>query len=295
MKRAIIFGAVLSTSLGLVLAQGRQAPTQAQGGVTKVTLNPVADTYVGRGIKDSQGDSRLRAGVRVGVPYAAFLRFDFPPSMGAGAKIVSAKLRLYCVESILDTDKTPKLQLSVVRQEWNEDVIEKDRPQVEGPNLPWELDECTGTGQWKELPGTPDMVEVLQRWFDGDKRNHGWQLAKTDEERAGLFGFESFETGGRFPLGNGPQLILEFTGGVTVTPTVTPTDTPSNTPTPSDTPVPSETPIPSETPVPSETPTPSNTPEATETPTATLTPTATPTPEGIYLPLVLFGYDLANG
>ncbi len=294
MKRAIIFGAVLCTSLGAALASGRPM-AQAQGGVTKVTLNPVADTYVGRGIKEPQGKVRLRTGVRVSVPYNAYLRFDFPRTMGAGAKITSAKLRLFCIESVLDTDKTPDFQLSVVRQEWDQDtLIEKDAPQVEGPKFTWQLDACTETGVWKELVGSADMIEVVQRWFDGDKANYGWELAKKDPERAGLFGFESLETGGRFPLGNGPQLILEFMGGATITPTITPTDTPSNTPTPSDTPVPTETLTPSITPPPSDTPTPSNTPVPSDTPTITPTATSTPLPGDIFLPLVLTGHSMGS-
>jgi len=307
-KRAIIFSAIMCTTLGAALALGRPAAqaqsgatklplrpaSPAQAGTTKVTLNPAADTYVARGVKDPQGGMfRLRSGVRVGVPYFTLMRFDFPATMGAGAKITSAKVRIYCVESLLDADKTPGFQLSVVRQPWDDTILEKDQPGVEGPKLTWEFDECPPTGEWKELVGEADMIEVLQRWFDGDKTNHGWELSKKDD-RAGLFAFESVDTGGRYPLGRGPQLILEFTGGATITPTVTSTDTPSSTPTPSDTPEPTETFTPSVTPPPSDTPTPSDTPEPTDPPTFTPTASSTPTPGDIYLPLVLVNHVLGS-
>lgn len=300
MKRAIIFGAVLCTTLSVALALGRPAAQAQSGGAgkaqgtTKVTLNPAADTYVARGVKEPQGSTRLRSGVRVGVPYFSFIRFDFPATMGAGAKITSAKLRIFCVESILDSDKTPGFKLSVVRQEWDEATLtEKDQPQSEGPNLTWEFDECPATGEWKELVGDADLIEVVQKWFDGDKKNHGWELSKKDD-RAGLYVFESVDTGGRYPLGKGPQLILEFTGGATITPTVTSTDTPSSTPTPSDTPEPTETLTPSVTPPPSDTPTPSDTPEPTDTATVTPTASSTPTPGDIYLPLVLVNHTMGG-
>ncbi|MCB0216363.1 MAG: DNRLRE domain-containing protein [Chloroflexi bacterium] len=288
MKRMLTFAALLALAMIVALAGSRprvEARPSRQTPIL-VVLNPIQDTHVATGIKTTQDNVPMKTGLWLGAEYISYIQFEFPPSMGSGATIVSAELQLYCLKGEIDVEKDPEFQLSPVVRAWKErDLVWDNVPNSSGPRLSARWGECTDGDRWKVVSGD-DMTNLVQRWYDGAIDNYGLEIKKKSDSNVARYTFQHETAQNRYPLGNAARLVIEYEGATVDTPTITPTDTPSVTPTPSNTPTPTETPIPSDTPTPSNTPTPS------DTPTPTNTPTATPESRPAYMPLALFSWDL---
>lgn len=236
-------------------------------------LKPSQDTYVAPGVNEAQGHlGELIAGQKT-VEHLTFIQFDLP-DRGATARIISARLELYCISIEQDSASRNEIQVSNAIRSWSEgSLIYRTKPNGTGPRFEVDLGECAPSGEWKVIE-TPDLLTIVNQWYDGRLENNGFIIGPENDRSKRIYRFVASNGEPPPPLGQGPRLVVEFDSGVT-----TPTFTPSITPTPSNTPTPTDTPIPTETYTPTATPT------DTATPTETSTPTATPTPGDIYMPI----------
>ena len=250
MKRMLTFAALLALAMIVALAGSRprvEARPSRQTPIL-VVLNPIQDTHVATGIKTTQDNVPMKTGLWLGAEYISYIQFEFPPSMGSGATIVSAELQLYCLKGEIDVEKDPEFQLSPVVRAWKErELVWDNVPNSSGPRLSARWGECTDGDRWKVVSGD-DMTNLVQRWYDGAIDNYGLEIKKKSDNNVARYTFQHETAQNRYPLGNAARLVIKYEGATVDTPTITPT--------------PSATPLPS----------------ATATPTPSVTPTPTPQP-----------------
>jgi len=262
-----------------------------------VTVTPEHDTYVAKNYDEPLGNDPLRAGYWFQADYLTLIQFPIPRErLGAGAKITAAEIRLYCLESEIVTGQQSQVRIGVLTRRWDENVvIYRTKPNSTGPQVDWTLSRCESK-RWvstnDEEGASEELAGVVQKWYDGEEDNFGWQIGPRDDRTDRRWKFQSKEGTAPFPIGQPPLLVISFEPGVTPTFTASHTPTASYTPTPTNTSTPTDTPTPSDTPPPTDTPTITLTPTRTRTPTATFTPSPTPTPAGLYMPLALQSWDV---
>jgi len=291
-------GASVLVVLGVVAAGGglRALTASARPGVVAPgPIGPAQDTFIVLGLDTPNGHlADLQVGWKI-VDYWTLIQFDIPDNLGDDARVVRARLELYCRSSELERQNGNVLFFNQANRRWDERTLTwRTKPSATGPQFQWDPGPCVvpsgSDGVWKVLTSEqqPELLDVVNRWYQGTLDNNGF-LINVREGATQLFTFTA--QGDNSPpviLGKQPRLYLEFENAAT------PTFTPSITPTPTETPIPSDTPVPSETPTPTDTPLPTDTPTQTPLPSDTPTPTDTPEPEGIYLPIALANWAIAD-
>jgi hypothetical protein len=274
----------------VTLVVGRPAVTARPLDGQKV-LNPTQDTYVTQASPELElgFEKDIETGIQRDQTYWLLVQFDVPGKLPTGATITKATLRMFCTLSEIATGDTHRFDISQASKPWGEiGTSWKKKPNDVGPKVQMDLSACPKNGDWQE----GDVTIPVAQWYAGTLDNNGFIVSPMQDKPAKLYTFTSREGGDPYPIGNQPQLVIQYTGGVTPTFTPSVTPIPSDTPTPSETPEPSLTPTATETLPPSDTPTITNTPEDTSTPTPTEPPTATPRPRDVYLPLAQKAYNL---
>lgn len=288
---SLLLGAAVLVVPGLVRARDEARPSSDRARpdvVAQAPIGPSQDTFVIVGLDTPNGHlSDLRAGWSI-VDYWTFLQFEIPDNLGPDARVVMARIELYCRQSDLERQNGNALFFNQSNRSWNESsLLWRNKPSQTGPEFQWDPGPCDvpsgAEGVWKVLSSdeVPQLLDVLNGWYTGNLDNNGFIISTRAGARQ-VFTFTG--QGDNSPpviLGKQPRLYLTFENGAT------PTYTPSITPTVTETPIPSETPIPTETPTPTETPLPTDTATPTATPTDTPPATDTPEPEGIYLPIAV--------
>ena len=233
-----------------------------------LTFTPVADTYVESSLPTSNFGSSTQFVVDNSPVKDMLLKFTVS---GIGTEsVVSAKLRLYCVNNSPIGGEFHRTADTT----WSEGSVNWNNAPAADPAVLATLGRVTASN-WYEV----DVTSLVT----GDG-TYSIRALSTSTDGA----YYSSKEG---TAGFAPQLVVTLdpataTPTITLTPSETPTETPTDTltPTPTDTPTDTLTPTPSDTPTPTDTYTPTVTLTPADTPTDTPTPSDTPTPMDTYTP-----------
>ena len=270
-----------ATSTATQTAVYTTTPTPtATAGVSSLTFNPVADTYVNAGSTGSNFGTATTMRLDGSPDLHGYMRFSL--SGLAGSSIIQARLLLFANNS----DSSGIRAWAVADNTWGELTTTYTNAPPIGSQL-------ASSGSFSTVGWvTLDVTSYITG--DGTYSIGVTNLSST------AISVNSRESG----VTTAPQLVVTYSGALspTLTPTSlasatstatnTPTPTPSTTPlvTSTSTPTPSATPLVTNTPTSTFTPTPTplNTNTPTFTPSPTATPTATPTSGSVNTPTPTF-------
>ena len=275
-------GAVTATATGTAAPTFTNTPSPTPTSTAApnpvLTFTPVADTYVESDLPTSNFGSSTQI-INDNSPVKNMLLKFTVSGIGPHA-IISAKLRLYCVNASAFGGEFHRTADTT----WGEGSVNWNNAPVADATVLGTLGKVTASN-WYEV----DVTSLVT----GDG-TYSIRARSTSTDGA----YYSSKEG---TAGFAPQLVIT-TSASTPTSTLTPTSvatptatliptltsTPSDTPTPTDTYTPTITLTPSNTPIPTDTPTPSDTPAATFTPTPTNTATPSNTPTDTATPTATF-------
>ncbi len=220
-----------------------------------LTFTPAADTYVESDLPTSNFGASTQI-INDNSPVKNML-FKFTVSGVGGRSILSAKLRLYCVNNSPIGGEFHR----TADTSWSEGSVNWNNAPASDPGVLATLGKVTASN-WYEV----DVTSLVT----GDG-TYSIRALSTSTDGA----YYSSKEG---TAGFAPQLVVTTSASTpTSAATATSTATPTTTLTPTDTLTPTFTPTPLNTPTSTDTPTPTYTPTNTLTPTITLTPSNTPT------------------
>lgn len=223
-----------------------------------VAFIPSADSYVTASTPTSNFGLLTTLRVDASPDTRSYLRFDL---QGLSGPVTSAILRVYANSASALGYKV----YGVSDNTWDEDTLNYNNAPALGGLLG--SSGAVGAGTWTTI----DVTSYITG-------NGSFNLALTTPSNTAL-SLASRQSGA-----NTPELIVETTGGATLTPTWTPTITLT----------PTQTFTPTNTSTPTNTPTATNTPTVTSTPGPSLTPTNTPLVSSLTLVPVADSYVSAD-
>ena len=197
-------------------------------------LRPSQDTYVAPGVGVPTGHLEELIAGHKDVDHVTLVQFELP-DRGPDARVISARLELYCITVEEDPDSSNKLMMWNVVRKWDEDVLTRT-PRRISEWFDTDIEGCDEGGEWKTIEHE-DLLKIVNMWYTGAVENYGLAIGPRDSDSTLLYRFVASNGEPPPPLGKGPRLIIEFSP-ITGVPsyTATATDVPPGTATATDVP-----------------------------------------------------------